>query len=116
MDLPTLDNVDVKDKTVIVRVDINLPLDPKTGEIIDDTRIRESAVTIKELARKGAKIVLLAHQGRLGDADFTILEKHAKRLSEVTGIKVKYLMDLFYGPQVSDVVNAMRPGAVLFLE
>jgi len=116
MDLPTLDNVNVKDKTVIVRVDINSPLDPKTGEIIDDTRIRESAVTIKELANKGAKIVLLAHQGRLGDADFTILEKHAKKLSEATGLKVRYLMDLFYGPAVSEAIKAMQPGEVILLE
>jgi len=114
--LPTLDNVDVKDKTVIVRVDINSPLDPKTGEIIDDTRIRESAVTINELARKGAKIVLLAHQGRLGDADFTILEKHAKRLGEATGIKIKYIMDEFYGNLVSDAISSMRSGEVILLE
>jgi len=116
MELPTLDNVDVKDKTVIIRVDINSPLDPKTGEIIDDTRILASAVTIKELSRKGAKIVLLAHQGRLGESDFTILEKHAKRLSEAAGMKVTYLMDLFYGPEVSAAVKAMKPGEVILLE
>ncbi len=116
MELPTLDNVDVKDKTVIVRVDINSPLDPKTGEILDDTRIRESAVTIKELSRKGAKIVLLAHQGRLGESDFTILEQHAKRLSEASGVKVTYLMDLFYGPEVTTAVAAMKPGEAILLE
>ncbi|TEU14030.1 MAG: phosphoglycerate kinase, partial [Hadesarchaea archaeon] len=43
LEFPTLDGVDVKGKTVLVRVDINSPLDPNTGEILDDTRIRECA-------------------------------------------------------------------------
>ena len=116
MDLPTLDEVDVAGKTVIVRVDINSPIDPETGEILDDTRIRESAVTIKELARKGAKIVLLAHQGRLDEPDFTILEKHAKKLSETTGLKVVYIMDAFYGPKAHEAITAMQPGEVVLLE
>ncbi|MFH1821356.1 MAG: phosphoglycerate kinase [Methanobacteriota archaeon] len=116
MELPTLDNVDVKDKTAIVRVDINSPLDPKTGEILDDTRIRESAVTIKELVTKGAKVVVLAHQGRPGDDDFTTLEKHAKKLSAAIGLEVKYLMDIVYGPPVDTAVGLMRPGEVLLLE
>lgn len=116
MELPTLDNVNVKDKTAIVRVDINSPLDPKTGEILDDTRIRESAVTIKELATKGAKVVVLAHQGRPGDDDFTTLEKHAKKLSAVIGVEVKYMMDLIYGPPVATAIKLMRPGEVLLLE
>ncbi|MEM2679628.1 MAG: phosphoglycerate kinase, partial [Candidatus Hadarchaeales archaeon] len=59
----TLDDVEVKGKVVIVRVDINSPIDPQTGDILDDTRIRESAPTIRELADRGAKVVVLAHQG-----------------------------------------------------
>ncbi len=116
MEMQTLDNVNVKDKTAIVRVDINSPLDPKTGDILDDTRIRESAITIKELASKGAKVVVLAHQGRPGDDDFTPLEKHAKKLSAALGIEVKYLMDAVYGPSVDREVRQMRSGEVLLLE
>lgn len=115
-ELPTLDEVDVKDKTVIVRVDINSPMDPATGKILDDTRIRASAVTIKELASKGAKLVLLAHQGRLGDDDFTTLEQHAELLSKATGIRIKYLKDLFYGEPVARAIKEMKPGDVILLE
>lgn len=116
MELPTLDNLKVKDKTVIVRVDINSPLDPKTGESLDDTRIRESAVTIKELAVKGARVVVLAHQGRPGDKDFTTLEKHSKKLSAALGLDVKYMEDLIYGPPVDAAIKLMRPGEVVLLE
>ncbi len=116
MELPTLDDVDVKGKTVIIRVDINSPLDPKTGEILDDTRIRESVITIKELAKKGAKVVVLAHQGRPGGQDFTTLESHAKKLSAASGLEFKYTMDIFYGPPVDKEIKLMRPGEVLLLE
>jgi len=115
-ELPTLDEVDVEDKTVIVRIDINSPMDPVTGKILDDTRIRASAVTIKELASKGAKQVLLAHQGRLGDNDFTTLEQHAELLSRVTGIKIRYLRDLFYGEPVTRAIREMQPGDAILLE
>ncbi|MEM2674504.1 MAG: phosphoglycerate kinase, partial [Candidatus Hadarchaeales archaeon] len=66
MRIPTLDQVDVRGKTVLLRVDINSPLDPETGEILADTRMRECAPTILELSEKGAKVVILAHQGRPG--------------------------------------------------
>lgn len=115
-DLPTLDEADVKDKTVIVRIDINSPMDPVSGKILDDTRIKASAVTIKELASKGAKLVLLAHQGRLGDDDFTTLEQHAELLSKATGIKIKYLKDLFYGEPVAQAIKELKPGEAILLE
>ncbi|MDH5686045.1 MAG: phosphoglycerate kinase, partial [Hadesarchaea archaeon] len=97
LEFPTLDKAEVQRKTVLVRVDINSPIDPKTGEILDDTRIRMCAPTIKELAEKGAKVVVLAHQGRPGDEDFTTLEEHSKKLSAAIGLDVKYVQDIF-GP------------------
>ena len=115
MKFPTLDGVDVKGKTVLVRVDINSPLDPNTGEILDDTRIRECAPTLKELAHKGAKVVVMAHQGRPGDKDFTTLEKHAKKLTEAVGIGVIYLADVF-GPLVKSKIKLMHPGEILLLD
>ncbi len=115
LEFPTLDNAKVQGKTVFVRVDINSPIDPKTGEILDDTRIKECASTIKELAEKEAKVVVLAHQGRPGGEDFTTLEKHSKKLSAAAGLEVKYIQDIF-GPTAKDAIQKMRPGEVLLLE
>lgn len=115
MEFPTLDEANVDGKTVLVRVDINSPIDPRTGEILDDTRIRECAPTLRELAHKGAKVVVLAHQGRPGEEDFTTLEKHAKKLSDAVGLEVTYLADVF-GPLVTGTIKLMRPGEVLLLD
>ncbi|MEM1823464.1 MAG: phosphoglycerate kinase [Candidatus Hadarchaeales archaeon] len=111
----TLDDVEVKGKVVIVRVDINSPIDPQTGDILDDTRIRESAPTIRELADRGAKVVVLAHQGRPEDPDFTTLEKHAKKLSEVLGKDVKYAPDLV-GPTLVEKIKQLKPGEIMLAE
>jgi phosphoglycerate kinase len=112
---PTLDDVDVSGKTVLVRVDINSPIDPTTGEILDDTRIRECAPTIKELSEKGAKVVVLAHQGRPGDEDFTSLEKHSKKLSLVLGQIVIFVDDVF-GQFALKEIESFKPGEVLLLD
>ena len=115
MKFPTLDDVDVSGKTVLVRVDINSPIDPKTGEILDGTRIRECAPTLKELSEKSAKVVVLAHQGRPGDEDFTPLEKHSKKLSNALGQEVKYVDDVF-GQSACKAIESLRQGEVLLLE
>lgn len=115
MEFLTLDDVDVKNKTVLVRVDINSPIDPKTKEILDDTRIRECVPTLLELSSKGAKVVVMAHQGRPGDEDFTNLEKHAKKLGDALRLKVKYVADVF-GPTAINQIKLMRLGEILLLE
>ena len=72
----TMDDFDFKNKVTLLRVDFNSPIDPQTKKILDDTRIRAHAeTTIKELVQKGAKVVVLAHQGRPGDPDFTPLKQ-----------------------------------------
>jgi phosphoglycerate kinase len=115
MPLPTLDQVEVKGKTVLLRVDINSPLDPRTGEILDDSRMRECAPTIRELAGKGAKVVVLAHQGRPGDEDFARLEKHAERMGQILGMPVRYVPEVL-GPSAKEAIKGLRPGEVLLLE
>jgi len=91
----TLDDVKVKDKVVLVRVDFNSAIDPKTHKILEDARIRAHAeTTIKELAEKGAKVVILAHQGRKGDPDFIPLKQHAEILSKILKKPVKNFDDL----------------------
>jgi phosphoglycerate kinase len=65
----TLDNINVEGKTVLLRVDINSPLDPATKSFLDDTRIRAILPTLNRLSK--AKTVLIAHQSRPGKNDFT---------------------------------------------
>ena len=70
----TLEDFNVRDKTVLLRVDINCPLDRSTLEIINDSRIRMRIVpTVRELMGKRAKVIVLAHQSRKGKWDSTPL-------------------------------------------
>ncbi len=115
MEFKTIDDFEVEDKTVIVRVDINSPIDPETEEIMDDNRIVKCSDTITELSDKGAKVVVIAHQGRPGGEDFTTLEKHAKKMSEVFGTEVQYIDDLF-GPAAREKISDLGSGEILLLE
>jgi len=112
----TLDDVKVKDKVVLVRVDFNSAIDPKTQKILEDARIRAHAeTTVKELVEKGAKVVILAHQGRKGDPDFIPLKQHAEILSKILGKPVKYVDDL-YGEKAKDAIKKLKSGEILVLE
>lgn len=112
----TIDDLDFYGKTVILRPDFNVPINPDTGEIIDDSRIREHAETIRELSVKGAKIVVIAHQGRPGERDYVeSLAKHAERLSEILGFKVGYIDDLVGGAAL-EAISKLKPGEVLLLK
>jgi phosphoglycerate kinase len=111
----TMDDFNLKNKTVLVRVDFNSPLDPQTKQIINDKRIRAHAdATIKELVQKGAKTVILAHQGRPGDADFIPLNQHAALLGKALGMPVKYVDDVF-GETAQNAIKALKSGEVLVL-
>jgi len=112
----TLDDIEVKNKIVLLRVDFNSPIDPKTHKIIEDTRIRAHAeTTIKELSDKGAKTVILAHQGRKGDADFIPLMQHAEILGKILKKPVEYVNDL-YGEKAKKAVKELNRGGILVLE
>jgi len=112
----TLDDVKAKDKVVLLRVDFNSPVDPESKKVIDDARIRaHGETTIKELTEKGAKVVILAHQGRKGDSDFIPLKQHAEILSKVLGKPVKYMDDVF-GEKAKDAIKNLKSGEILVLE
>jgi phosphoglycerate kinase len=115
LDFYTIDDFDLEDKTVLVRVDINSPVDPNTGLILDDTRIKLHAGTIKELSNKGAKTVVLAHQSRPGKKDFTTLEQHAKVLSKLLNHEVEYVDDIF-GSNARIAISKMQKGDIILLE
>jgi phosphoglycerate kinase len=112
----TLDDVKVKDKVVLVRVDFNSPVDPESKKVLDDARIRaHGETTIKELAEEGAKVVILAHQGRKGDPDFIPLKQHAEILSKVLGRPVKYVDDVF-SEKAKDAIRNLKSSETLVLE
>lgn len=111
----TIDDFQLNNKTVLVRVDINSPVDPNTGIILDDTRMKLHAETITEIADKGAKTVILAHQSRPGKKDFTTLEQHAHALSKILGRPVIYVEDIF-GCAARETIARLKPGEILLLE
>ena len=115
LDFYTIDNFDLDNKTVLVRVDINSPVDPSTGLILDDTRIRLHSETIEELSKKGAKTVVLAHQSRPGKKDFTTLKQHAEALSKILNHKVDYVDDIF-GSNARESIKKLKRGDILLLE
>ena len=112
----TLDDFDVKNKVVLVRVDFNSEIDPETKKVASDVRIRAHAEsTLTELAEKGAKVVVLAHQGRKGDADFTSIKPHAEVLAKILKCPVKFVDDI-YGEKAKQAIKNLPRGEVLVLD
>lgn len=111
----TLDDLQFTGKTVVLRVDINSPIDPQTKRITNDNRIRKSVPTIRELAEAGARIVMLAHQGDTEDYQNLIsLEEHAERLTALLGRPVGFIDDIV-GPAALERVKSLRNGEILLL-
>ena len=108
----TLDNINVEGKTVLVRVDINSPLDPSTRAFLDDTRIRAILPTINRLSK--AKTVLIAHQSRPGKNDFTSTLGHARELGRLLGRTIKWVQDI-HGEKAMKAIEAMNDGDILML-
>ncbi len=114
--IPTLDDINISEKRVFMRIDINVPIDPDTKEILDDRRIRVHSKTIKEVIDKyNPALVLGSHQGRPGEPDFITLEKHAELLSKYTGLDIKFVDDVI-GPRARDEIKNLKPGEVLLLD
>ena len=113
--IKTLDDIDFKGKTTLVRVDINTPLDIKTSALLDDRRFKSHRETLTELIENDAKVVVMAHQGRPGDSDFTTLEKHAGRLSEIIDHPVQYV-DGIFGSYVTKKIRELKNSDVILLE
>lgn len=109
----TMDDIELEGKRVFVRVDINTPVDPVTGELIDRARIEEAALTISELGK--SKVVIGSHQGRVGRSDFISLEKHSYLLSDVLGKNVKFVPDIF-GPTALQAIDDLKEGETLLLD
>lgn len=112
----TLDELDVGGKTVLCRVDINQPVDRATGELKSTARIEACVPTIRELAERGAKLVLLAHQGSdIEYRNFYTTRPHAAVLTKLLGREVKFIDDVC-GPAARDAIGALVPGDILLLD
>lgn len=113
--MKALGDFDFKGKTVLLRVDINSPVDPATKRIVNENRIRESVPTIQKILESGAKLAIIAHQGDTLDYQNLIpLKEHAEKLSARLGKQVAYIDDVA-GPAAQEKVKALRPGEAILL-
>jgi len=110
----TLDDIDVRSKRVLVRVDLNVPVE--NGKVADTTRIERVAPTIREIADKGGKAILLSHFGRPKGPDPTqSLKLVAPAIAAVLKRPIAFAEDCI-GEKAAAAVNAMKPGDILCLE
>ena len=114
MALPTLDSLDVEGKRVLVRSDLNVPLDE--GAVADDFRIAASLPTIEALRRRGAQVIVASHLGRPQGVDPALsMAPVAKRLGELGAFRVVQA-DAVYGPGVEALIAEAPEGSVVVLE
>jgi phosphoglycerate kinase len=110
----TLDDADVKNKRVLLRVDLNVPME--NGKVSDATRIERMAPTITEIADNGGKVILISHFGRpKGPNPKDSLKPVAAAVAEIIGRPVAFAADCI-GDKAAAAVNAMKPGDILCLE
>ena len=115
----TVRDINVQGKRVFMRVDYNVPLEEKNGQMVitDETRIKETLPTLRLLIEKGARLILASHLGRpKGKREATMsLRPVAARLAELLGTKVNFADDCI-GEKVEQLANELPPGGVLLLE
>jgi phosphoglycerate kinase len=109
----TLDDVETSNKRIFLRVDINVPIDPSTHLILDDTRIKAVSETLARL--EDARVILGSHQSRPGKDDFTNLQPHAEALADCCNQQVMLVEDVI-GPHARQRIAKVEPGQVLVLD
>lgn len=116
MQIRSIDDLDVGGKRVLLRVDINSPIDRATGEITDENRIDQSLPTIRDLADRGARLVIICHQGDTLDYHNLVgVGQHAGRLAAKLGRPVGFIDDVA-GPAARDRITALGNGEILLLD
>ena len=116
-DIRSIDELDAQGKRVLVRVDVNAPVDD-AGNVTDDTRLRAALPTLSKLLDDGAKVVLVSHRGRPageGYEEAFSLGPVARRLQELLGRDIVLSTEVV-GEGAQEVVDAMEPGDVVLLE
>ncbi len=116
MDIRSLEDVAMEGRTVLLRPDINSPIDRETGRIADENRLDKSLPTIAYLADAGAKVVIIAHQGDTLDYhNLVSLAEHAEKLMSKLGREVKFIDDVA-GPAARQAIKGLHDGDILLLE
>ncbi|MBN2322196.1 MAG: phosphoglycerate kinase [Spirochaetes bacterium] len=112
----SIDEGEFRGKRVLLRVDINSPIDRKTGRIANDNRIRKSVPTIKDLSDMGARLTLIAHQGDSTDYRSLIsLREHAHRLADLL-VKPVFFIEDVAGPEAAKRIESLKDGEILLLD
>lgn len=113
--IQTLDNLEGYNKRILVRLDLNLPL--QNGVLSDLTRLERSLPTLKELIAQGAKIIVMAHLGRPKGEDKSFsLAPVFKALREAMAPTPVFFCETSQGPQVKEAINSLQNGEILLLE
>ncbi len=113
MSIGTLGELGCTGRVVLLRLDLNSPIDPASKLILDDKRFREHIPTVRAL--QDCRVVILTHQSRPGKKDFSTLESHAEKLQTLLGRPVRYTDDIF-GRCAREAVRGLRTGDILMLE
>jgi len=108
----TLAGAGLAGKRVLLRVDVNSPLDPVTKAFLDDSRLRGILPTLRRLA--SSRVIILAHQSRPGKIDFTNMYAHSDLLSRLLGRPITFVPDVC-GDIAQDAIRNMKSGDMLFL-
>lgn len=112
----TLDDFEIMGKTVLCRVDINQPIDREKGQLKSQNRVEACVPTVKELSDRGAKVVLLAHQGSdIEYQNFYTTAPHAKVLSQLMGRDIRFVEDVC-GPYAQEAIRDLKSGEILLLD
>ena len=109
----TLADAGLAGKRVLLRVDVNSPLDPVTKDFLDDSRLRGILPTLRRLA--SSRVIILAHQSRPGKVDFTNMYAHSDLLSRLLGRPITFIPDVC-GDLAQESIANMRQGDMLFLD
>src|SRR3990172_6009011 len=109
----TIDDLTLAGKTVFLRVDLNTPIDPETGRLLELNRVNEACVSIKDLGQ--SRVVVGSHQGRAGRYDYLPMSQHAQALSEILDKQVRFVEDVC-GPSARETIDTLDDGEILLLD
>ncbi|MFQ3307792.1 MAG: phosphoglycerate kinase [Candidatus Nanohaloarchaea archaeon] len=109
----SIEDIDIEGKKLLLRTDLNLPVEE--GEPQKTLRFERYMKTIEELSEKGAKVTVVAHQGRPARNDFLSLEKHAEMIEDSLGKEIEFIPS-FFGNELSNNISSMEPGDIALLQ
>jgi phosphoglycerate kinase len=113
--LTPMQDLEFENKRVLLRLDINSPIDSKTKKIVNDNRIQKSIPTLNYLIDQNSKIAIIAHQGDTLDYHNLIpLKEHAEKLTKLLNRNVKYIDDVC-GPGARDAIKNLKNGELIIL-